>query len=556
MDKKIKHRECKFVLKIPDTIPIEDDIHIVKEIVTYEDGTKEPKLNIIKNFKRAFWITKPIYQNYKQKKESEPLSRLDEFTSTQKDLYKNIASRLGQRYIGAKSLRDVSKSPYVYGIDVDTKAIIKNAYQKKYPNVFTNFTLAVLDIEVNVDTNDLVIISIAKDTEVYIAILDKIIPNKRHIEEQLKYLYDEHIPKTEYNKNIVPKFELFPNELQMIISVFRKLHKWKTDFIAIWNIEYDIPFIVNKLKEYNVDPKLIFSHPEIPKDLKYFEYKQGNKVKKTDSGVHKLMSPEEQWHIVKTPSYSYWIDAMCVHRYVRVGGKSVAGGYSLNNILEKELGKEYKKLKFEDENTSLLSGIDWHRYMLAKRPLEYIIYNVWDVLSMLELDNKTKDLATSMPALSEICSFDIFNSGPKKIIDLLHYFYLRNGRVLGCRDATSKEDDNILPLSGWIVIQESAYIKDSDMQYIEEYKNSNNIKSNVADLDAVSSYPSDILAANVSKDTTHKEVISIGNVEFEDFLKQNINLFFGKVNDVEYCSTMMNFPTLDDLNLEYKKRNI
>lgn len=63
----------------------------------------------------------------------------------------------------------------------------------------------------------------------------------------------------------------------------------------------------------------------------------------------------------------------------------------------------------------------------------------------------------------------------------------------------------------------------------------------------VSSYPSDTMAANVSKDTTVKELISIDGVDKEVFRLQNINLFFGNVNSVEYATTMYNLPTLVEL---------
>ena len=60
----------------------------------------------------------------------------------------------------------------------------------------------------------------------------------------------------------------------------------------------------------------------------------------------------------------------------------------------------------------------------------------------------------------------------------------------------------------------------------------------------VSGYPSNGMAANVSKDTTAREVLSIGDIEKDVFRLQNINLFFGHVNSLEYGSTMLKAPTL------------
>ena len=64
---------------------------------------------------------------------------------------------------------------------------------------------------------------------------------------------------------------------------------------------------------------------------------------------------------------------------------------------------------------------------------------------------------------------------------------------------------------------------------------------------AVSAYPSSIFAANVSKDTTARELLSIDGVNSEDSKLSNINILFGKVNQVTYMSDMCNYPTLETL---------
>ena len=74
-----------------------------------------------------------------------------------------------------------------------------------------------------------------------------------------------------------------------------------------------------------------------------------------------------------------------------------------------------------------------------------------------------------------------------------------------------------------------------------------NIRTHVADSDAVSSYPSDIAAANVSKDTTHRELLAVEKMDKNKFKVENINLMFGPINAVQYCVKMFDMPTLDEL---------
>lgn len=544
-----KSIEAKFVLRAPDNI--EDDIHIVKELVTEKDKTY-PNLRILKDFKRSVWITKEHYRNHKQKKESESLDRLEEIKSTQKDLVNVIKGKLGYKFSKAKSLWELSNSPYIYGIDIDSRAIIKHLYQEKYGDKVTPYTIAAFDIEVDTTTEQIILISIATVNKVSVFILEDIFTGSIDPStaiRQLNYCYKNNIPKVDLFKDIQPEFVICKTEYDLILKAFEHIHKLKTDFVAVWNINYDVPKIVERCGKIGIDVATLFSHPDIPKEYRYFKYKEDNPLRVTESKVNKLKRPEELWHVVSTPSYSYWIDAMSAYNFIRVGGKAVPGGYSLNNILEQELGKNLKKLKFEYlDKTEGLTGLDWHRYMVKHHPVEYTIYNIWDTMSMILLDKKTTDLEVNLPVLAGISSYDVFNSGPKKIIDIIHYFYLNRKRVLGCKPK-DLEESNTLPLTDWISILESIYVKDNTGRYIKESKDiTTNIRKFCMDLDAVSSYPSDILAANVSKDTTHRELLDVEGIDRLDFMRQNINLFFGKVNHVEYCTTMLKFPTLEELS--------
>ena len=59
--------------------------------------------------------------------------------------------------------------------------------------------------------------------------------------------------------------------------------------------------------------------------------------------------------------------------------------------------------------------------------------------------------------------------------------------------------------------------------------------------------PNDGLSANVSKDTTSKELKTIGEFDNETIKHKNINFMFGKVNRIDYVSTLFQAPTLEEL---------
>jgi hypothetical protein len=546
-NREIVSRECKFVVHIPAD-GIRPDMHYVKEILTYSDGTSKPNLRRIKDFKRPYYITKPPYQNHTDKKEAEELVKLNTYYSTQSNLGKEVAMRLGPKYITKNTLRDVSASPYVYGLDVSSKTIITKMYKDKYPEAITPYSIAVLDIETDTITDTICIISIAKKGKIFTAILADYIKNNRNLDEQLNYLFNKYIPKVPLTENIEKVYKVYNTEIELIKEVFKVAHEWQPDFLTGWNLNYDINKITEVCNKFNVDMKDIFSDPSLPEELRYYLYKEGQKSKLTESGKYKPVNPEEQWHSVVCPASFYIIDAMNAHRYVRVGGKSIPGGYSLDNVLNHELGKEYKKLHMDFIDNLGLTGIEWHRYMVNNRFLEYVIYNQWDVLSIIELDNKTKDLQVSVPVLSNLSSFDIFNSGPKRIVDALHFFYIDNGLVLGTKPPNA-DSDKLLGLENWIVLLPSARIKENGLRVIAEDPTLiTNIRAHTYDSDQTSGYPSDTQAANVSKETTVCEVLSIAGHNIEDFKLQNINLIFGKCNSLEYAQQLLSFPSL----YEYK----
>ena len=150
MSKEIVSRECKFAYHIPIYNTPHGDVHLIKETLYYSDGTKEPNVRFIKNFKRPFWVTIPSKRNHKDKKEYESLDNLMEYECTEKDLRVKIGTAIGLYNASTTPLKDILVSPYVYGADIKSTSFIKAKYREKYPNFDNTFDVAILDTEANV----------------------------------------------------------------------------------------------------------------------------------------------------------------------------------------------------------------------------------------------------------------------------------------------------------------------------------------------------------------------------------------------------------------------
>ena len=128
-----------------------NDLLVVKGNNWYDDGSTEPTLQFVENYKRPFYVTKPALRVHRDKREWEHKSNLIRYTCAQHELSYRIAQALGKRG-GDLSYRALADSPYLYGSDVTTPTLIKYAYAKKYPECKSpRRTIATLDIEATPD---------------------------------------------------------------------------------------------------------------------------------------------------------------------------------------------------------------------------------------------------------------------------------------------------------------------------------------------------------------------------------------------------------------------
>lgn len=560
MEKIVKAKECRFVVHIPTKSPNIPDVHLIKEMVHYEDGTSSPNLRFIKNYNRPFWITKPSFRNHNEKKEWEHQDKLLKKEVTQSNLYFSIARMLKLNHI--QNPRELLGNPYIYGADIDSTTFIKKEYSVNYPDIKTPYSVATLDIETDVisGTGDILMCTVTYKDMIKTVVNKEFIkyisnPVKATMAKVDKYL-SSYIEKNNLNIEII----IADDPVDLIKKSFNILHQWKPDILAIWNINYDIPEILKQLEKYGADPKAYLCDPSVPYELRICKYKEGITKIVTASGVAKPLNPALQWHTLDLTASFYVLDAMCIYRRLRIA-KQEESSYSLDSILNKELG--IRKLSFTE--TDQYSGLKWHQVMQDSYKLEYIVYNIFDAYSMQELDNKIKDLSYSMPSLAKNTPFSKFNSQPKLIADAFFFELLNNNYVLAStgrtpapiveesedEDSGENEQFDTLSLKGWIMTLPS-HMTVSGLNLVKEDSTiSTNIRAYAADLDASAAYPTGILIANISKENTVRELCTIRDIDEDIFRLQNMNLISGKVNSIEYMETMFNTTSLEDIGKSF-----
>jgi len=542
----IVSKECRFAIYVPPPNYGEPDMHLVKEIRHMSDGTTVPHVALIKDFKRPFWTSKKGQREYKQKKEWEIIDYLVEGASTQSTLVDNIAKAMQMPWYKG-NLRGLCTSPYIYGADILSTAIIKKTYQEKYQITPTKYSMAVFDTETDVlnGTGDVIMATLTYKGVVFTAVVKSFLEGIVDVHSRVEVMMDKYLGEYVVKRNLKSELVIVDTAFDACKACLDVAHRLKPDWLAIWNLDFDINKIIQACDKVGADPAWIMSDPSVPRQYQYFKYVKGPNQKVTASGLTTPIKPAAQWHTVYCPASFYVIDAMCAFKHIRVGQPEMQS-YSLDYILNSQLG--IRKLKFKEADQ--YTGLKWHEYMQTYHKLEYIIYNRFDCISIEELDEKTSDLSLTLPLFSGFSDFANFKSQPRRTVDNLHYYCLSKGMVIGTtgKETAIEMDEDTVGLDGWIVTLPAALVADNGLQIIEEYPEmKTNIRGHVGDLDVTAAYPTNECVFNVSKETTKKEIISIEGIDLYTQKMQGINLSAGHTNAVEWCTTVYKFPTLDVL---------
>lgn len=563
--KEIVKRETRWAVHIPKNYNRED-YHYVKEHVTYKDGSSEPRVFLTKDFERPVWVTKQSERSYKEKKEFEDVANLVSRKTTESELNKTVAGLLGQPHL-ANNLQSIKESPFVYGFDLTSTSLIKLNTLRKNKYVQTPYSVAAFDIETTIDTKEILMATVTlkqgNKIKVHTAVTQQFLKGVNDHMGKFKDAMTTYLPQ--YDKLLDITLTTHTNVLDLLKSVFKTCNDLAPDFLSIWNMDFDIPTVLDNIARFNGKATDIICDQQVPKDLRICRYRQGVTKKVMASGKVMPVNPSLQWHSLTCTSKFYIVDAMCAYRLLRMG-KSEEPSYSLDAILKKELNTQ--KLKFSQADE--YKGALWHVFMQENYPIEYIVYNIYDCLSMMELEAKTNDLARSLPDFAGITDFARFNSQSRKLSDALFLFGAERGRIISTTPPYKEEDDiddacleeededdleekvedfKTLELKGWIqLLPQSLLVMDGLCVFEDAPFLKTNIRGLVSDVDSVSSYPSVTMACNVSKETTFNEVISIEGVDEDTFRQQNLGICLGNVNLLEYFEVIYELPSLEELD--------
>jgi hypothetical protein len=523
---------------------IEDAI-VVKEKVINQDGSSEPKLKIYANPKRRFWLTKPKYRDHTDKKEYETKDKLDEYLVYEKDLAKEIYKELNGYYPfnDYVNLKQVCNSPYVYGADIPVEVLCKLKYLEKTPeDLVVEYIEGFLDIETCVlnDEGNIIIITVSHENKIFTAIDDNYLYKNRQKHENpvkanlddVKEIVNNTLAKEIEEHKLEITYYLGKNELELVTWIFERIHENKTDFIGIWNIDFDLPKIIEAIKKSGKDPKDILAHPDVPKKFRKAEY-----VPQYVNPNSKKKTPFiEKWHWFYSSGHTQFIDSMCLYSRIRkVGG--FFDSYTLNDTLERELG--LRKLSLGEE--------DSHYVMQKYRFLDYIAYNIYDTLGLYFLEKQNKDIY----AMSVLVGTSIFNQFAYQTVmgaNELYEYAKSIDAVMGSPgNKMITEASKLIVTNGGTVLRSEKTKGVGENAILEDPNRETLLSVLLNDIDFEGFYPKTQIGSNIAKETKRMSIVAINGA------KKAVNYLFAllistKENAVHICTKYFNAPNFKQVD--------
>lgn len=523
------------------------DAVIVKEKILSKDENGNIKavnrLVPYENPRRCYWMTNEKYRTHKYKREYAPIHELDVYEVANFDLCNDIWKKFGRFGPCHKKIRDLCNDPYIYGADIEIEVLVKMGYTfKSIPGYIPKYTIGMLDIEASVSGCDRInAITFIHEKKVYCTMLDDFMykwENGNKVKASIadvQVVIDKYVQKYIDDYGFEIEFFLGYNEMDMIKWIWSKIHFHQTDFIGIWNMDYDIPKIMARIEANGYDPMDIMCDPDLEKRFRYINYYKD--PGRQDKGEHFT----DRWSWFTCTAHPQFIDSMCLYSRLRkVNGRK--SSYALDAISTDEIGEG--KLKTGPQST--------HHHMQKYQFPEYVAYNIVDamLLQMMEWKNGDITTMTRLVGNSKLSDFS------KQTVMLKNKFFEyckeRNLVPAAAGSKMRTEFDDLMGKFGGTVLSPEK-TKNTGLKILDEIDIETLFHIFVSDLDVSSMYPNVTSGLNIAKETNLATAVSIENRD-----NRCIEYLFGGIaspieNAAPIMKSFFNLPTYEEMSKLYIK---
>lgn len=544
-------------------------------LVWKDVSTGEKFLTTVESPTVDIYFEKPEFRNHVLCKRIQLLDNLEKRTVRYKDVIPAIAEDMGpagMNYLSRiydtkdyKRLREFNLYPYVFASDYDIRALYRikwlNEIDKKPKRIvskgfldieadslrqkgFANAANSPVDLVTLIDRTTMTSYTFALVNQEFVERNPKFLSEKekrkeevdrayyesRHkqekelmenldsFKEELDSLFSEHYGKIDY------KFYFYSDERKLLVHLFQLINKLKLDFIGIWNISFDIPYILERMKVLGLNPTEIICHPDFKSKECYFSKDKLN---------FQVKNKADYFHC---SSYTVFYDQMILYAAIRKGDKDLRTT-KLTDIARDEIGDE--KLNYEEDGS--IKTVAYRNYK------KYVMYNIKDVLLQVGIEDRTTDFDTLY--VSSYLNATPYESVFKPTVKLRNFqyiSYLKDNSVPGnninifnnvSRDEMNEDNENDSELDAKF---EGALVGNPLLNApFGEYlygKKSNSVFNYSVDMDMSSFYPYTIDTHNIDPTTLYFKVI----VDSNQFKPRGGALVFNGKTDEQIVKTNKN----------------
>ena len=383
--------------------------------IVYKDNTTGKKgIEVIEKPNYVFYMLKNNIPTPKYDMFFTDMKNLDEIKCKYRDVNKAIAEKLDQ-YEGTtkytdlfkKNVRDgnykanmeFQKSRRVFGSDIPINDFYRMRFAEQYKNTETPVSRAYLDIEVDVKLSPTdfptngncpinAISYFEHDTKrLFTFLLNQKDVNpksnefcttvdNREFNEEFKGFLNETLGSEKVKdfklENIQTKVLVYDDELTLLKDLFGYINYTKPDFLMVWNMSFDIPFIINRILALGGNPKEIMCIHDISP-----LYENCNYIVDSD---HEDFSTKGDYADIT--SYTVYLDQLIQFASRRRGGAQYRS-YSLDYIGNEMAGVQ--KLHYENIAANVME-LPYNDYRT------FVKYNMMDVLVQYCIEFKADDI--------------------------------------------------------------------------------------------------------------------------------------------------------------------
>ena len=516
----------------------------------------ESKIEIISNPEIPFYVS-----NRKKKFQEMYILRSDanEIMCKYADRDKVIAKHIGELdkfYLYSRNNSKfqfkrsfINNNPNIYLADVNIEDYYKTKFILQYGENFIDLKKSFMDIEVrnyndgkfpHEDLAEKPISSISHvnsfEKTLYMFLLrDPNNPQISQVENNIQSVITKFNAELDIKKyialysNINIKF--FNSEEELLLSYFKMIHETKPDFCGIWNMKFDIKYIINRLTRLGLDPSTVMCHPDIPKEYQEIKYIQDSKGANKD----KRLSPIKMFDWVEIPGYTQFYDQLVVYALLRTKTEK---SYKLDDISKYELNDN--KIPLSQYGASIVN-------LEIKNYIAFLKYSMKDSMLIDRLEDKLGDLDKFLV----LCGNTRLRSGHKisvKLKNVIMKKYFTESKIIG--------NDVYYPSSEYIqgaIVSNPANL--STKGIVSEDVETNVYKY-VIDFDVASMYPHIMIAYNISKSTIYGRIMDIYNKRNNEFLGKGENLLpLLQTDDVlEIGHRYFGLPNIEDMLTDIEEK--